>query len=230
MSKYRWIVFDADGTLFDYEQSELNALSKTFDDHGLGFDTAVHWAFAEINRSLWKDFEQGRVSAEQLRIRRFERLAAELDFRMDAAVFSSQYLLNLGLERNLLPGASEVVEGLSQDFGLMLATNGFAEVQRRRFASSSIRPFFDGVVISEEIGFAKPDPNYFVEVFSRLGNPDKAEVLMVGDSLSSDIAGGSGFGIDTCWFNPSGGPNDRLVEPTYEIGQLEEVVAIVETA
>ena len=229
-SKFCWIVFDADGTLFDYEQSELNALAKTFDEHSLRFDTTVHRTFAEINGDLWKDFEQGKVSSGQLQVRRFEKLAAALDIRMDAAVFSSHYLLNLGSERNLLPGASEIVEDLSRDFSLLLATNGFAEVQRSRFSASSIRPFFDGVVISEEIGFAKPDPNYFVEMFSQLGNPDKAEVLMVGDSLSSDIAGGSGFGIDTCWFNQTGRPNDSSVEPTYEIGELEEIVAIVEGA
>jgi len=230
MSKYRWILFDADGTLFDYEQSELNALTRTFDQHGLRFDSGVHRTFAEINGGLWKDFEQGKVSSRELRALRFEKLAVALDYRLDATAFSAQYLLNLGAEHTLLPGASEIVENLAQRFGLLLATNGFAEVQRSRISSSIIRPFFDGIVISEEIGFVKPDPNYFVEVFSQLGNPDKAEVLMVGDSLSSDIAGGSGFGIDTCWFNPAGRPNDTSVEPTYEIGELEEVVAIVENA
>jgi len=230
MSKYRWIVFDADGTLFDYERSELNALTGTFGHYGLHFDSGVHRIFAQINGRLWGEFEKGRISSKALRVRRFEELAVVLDFDVDVAAFSAQYLRNLGAERTLLPGAGEIVEGLSQKFGLLLATNGFAEVQQSRFSSSSIRPFFEGIVISEEIGFAKPDPGYFVEVFSQLGNPDKTEVLMVGDSLSSDIAGGSGFGIDTCWFNPSGRANDSSVEPTHEIKDLKQIVSIVETA
>jgi len=226
MSRYRWIVFDADGTLFDYDQAELNALARTFQQCGLDFDAAVHRLFVDINRPLWADFEQGKMSSQRLRVRRFEELAEAIDVDICASDFSDDYLQNLGAECALLPGTDEVVEHLAQDFGLALATNGIAEVQRSRFSASSIRTHFSALVISDEIGVAKPDPGFFSELFSRMGDPEKAEVLMVGDSLSSDIAGGSGFGIDTCWLNPSGQSNESSVVPTYEIRDLPEIIEI----
>jgi len=230
MNRYSWIVFDADGTLFDYERAELGALARTFRQHGLPFDSEVQRLFGEINRPLWVEFEQGRVSTERLRIQRFEELAEALGVDLSASVVSDDYLLNLGAECALLPGAQEVVEDLSSDHDLALATNGISAVQRSRFSASSIKAYFKALVISDEIGFAKPDPEFFRELFSRMGIPDLSDVLMVGDSLSSDIAGGAGIGIDTCWFNPSGQPHDSLVKPTYVINNLAEIFEIARGA
>jgi len=226
MSRYRWIVFDADGTLFDYDQAERSALAQTFRQHGLTFDSEVPRLFGEINKPLWVDLEQGKLSSQRLRVQRFEELAAALEIDFCASDFSRDYLANLGKEGGLLPGADAVVEDLSRDHGLALATNGIAEVQRSRFSVSTIKEYFSALVISDEIGIAKPDPGYFEELFARMGEPDRSEVLMVGDSLSSDIAGGSGFGIDTCWYNPSGGSNGSTVVPTYEIKELSALFEI----
>ena len=227
MSRYSWIVFDADGTLFDYDRAERSALARTCGQHGLEFDSEVHRLFGKINKPLWVALEQGEISSQRLRVQRFEELAEALEVELSASVFSDDYLLNLGAECVLLPGADEVVEDLSRDHGLALATNGIAEVQRSRFSASSIKPHFSALVISEEVGFAKPDTGFFSELFSQIGDPAKAEVLIVGDSLSSDIAGGEGFGIDTCWFNPSGESNESSVTPTYVISNLSEILEIV---
>lgn len=225
--KYHWIVFDADGTLFDYDCAELSALTRTFEYYGVDFDSAVHRMFTDINGRLWAAFEQGKVSSQRLRVQRFEELFEMIGIGVCPSEFCRDYLLNLGAECTLLPGAEEVVEGLSQHFGLVLATNGIAEVQHSRFEASILKVHFDALVISDEIGIAKPEPGFFSEVFSRAGHPDKAEVLMVGDSLSSDIAGGARFGIDTVWFNPSGRSNDSSIEPTYEIKGLQEIFEVV---
>lgn len=227
MRRYRWIVFDADGTLFDYDRAELSALTRTFHQYRLDFDSAVHRRFGAINGRLWVAFEQGEVSSQRLRVQRFEELLHDLNPDLCASQFSHDYLLNLGAECALLPGADEVVERLSRNFDLVLATNGIAEVQHSRFSASSLKPYFSSLVISDEIHVAKPDPGFFSEVFSRMGNPERAEVLMVGDGLSSDIAGGAGFGIDTCWFNPSGQSNDSPIVPTYEISDLQQIFEIV---
>ena len=133
----------------------------------------------------------------------------------------------LGRQTQLLPGAEAVVRDLSSRFRLLLATNGIAVVQRPRFAGSSIRRYFEDVVISDEIGVAKPQTGFLEEAFSRMGEPSKSEVLMIGDSLSSDIAGGVNFGVDTCWFNPDGFALDGSPKPTYEIADLTEIDAIV---
>ncbi len=227
MPRYRWLVFDADGTLFDYDRAELNALSRTFEHYDVFLDPASHRAFREINARLWGCFEEGTISSSRLRVKRFEDLTQALGLAFPASELSASYLANLGSERHLMPEAERVIRELSQGLRLVLATNGIAEVQRSRFFASTIGGFFTAVVISDEIGTAKPDRGFFWEVFHQIGNPDHAEVLMVGDGLTSDIEGAAGFGIDTCWFNPSGQPNRSGIEPTYEISELAEVLRIV---
>jgi FMN phosphatase YigB (HAD superfamily) len=120
-----------------------------------------------------------------------------------------------------------VVRDLSARFRLLLATNGIAVVQRARFSRSSIRRYFEDVVISDEIGVAKPQTEYMDEAFSRMGDPSKSEVLIIGDSLSSDITAGANYGIDTCWFNPGHLPLDGFPKPTFTIEDLSEIEAIV---
>lgn len=226
MPKYRWIVLDADGTLFDYDQAEANALMDTFREYGLNFDSDIRSSYIDINARLWQAFERGEVSSKQLRVQRFDELGKSIGEELCASQFSADYLHNLGSECVLLPDAIQVVEHLSTQCGLVMATNGIAEVQHRRFIGSGMKPFFRGLVISDEIGIAKPDPGFFIEVFSRMGNPAKEDVLMVGDSLSSDIAGGEAFGIDTCWLNSSGESNSSSVKPTFEIRGLKELLSI----
>jgi HAD superfamily hydrolase (TIGR01509 family) len=111
--------------------------------------------------------------------------------------------------------------------GLVLITNGLKEVQRSRLARSTISDCFSDVVISDEVGAAKPDVRIFQVAFERMGNPEKADVLIVGDSLTSDIKGGNEYGIDTCWFNPAQLVCDQDVEIQYEIRRLDELRTIV---
>ena len=230
MTPYTWIVFDADGTLFDFEHAEQSALARTLGRFGIRLTPAIHLAYDQISAELWARFEVGDIDSQRLRVERFERLIDRFSFDVAPADVSGHYIESLGSEHRLLPQARSVVERLATDFGLMLATNGIAEVQRRRFEASSIRPFFADVVISDEIGVAKPASGYFDEVFARMGHPKLSEALMVGDSLSSDIAGGSAYGIDTCWFNPDNLPNGSQPRPTYTIHRLTDVLDIVSEA
>lgn len=227
MSRYRWIVFDLDGTLFDYDSAESEALTSTFAEYELAFDDETHRLYGEINGRLWEDFEQGKVSSVRLRVQRFEELGRAMGVGFLASEFSDRYLLNLGAQAALMEGAEMVIRDLDQEFDLALATNGIASVQRSRLKASKLGPFFGPLVISEEVGAAKPDEKFFGALFDRLERPRKSEVLLVGDSLSSDIAGGVAFGIDTCWFNPTGRNNDAEIRPAYEIRELLELKEIV---
>lgn len=226
MSRYDWVIFDADGTLFDYNQAEISALKATLNGYGIDFTPAIHESYVEINTKLWKEFELGQITSKDLRVRRFEELAFAESFELPASEFSDDYLMNLGDQRDLIVGAEEVLERISKHARLVVATNGITLVQRSRFDSSAIQQHVEYLVISEEIGYAKPDPRYFEHVFEKMGHPDKSRVLMVGDGLTSDIAGGAGFGIDTCWFNPDNQVNSTTTKPTYQINDLFEVIDI----
>jgi 2-haloacid dehalogenase len=225
--RYPWLIFDADGTLFDFHLGETTALRMTTRTHGIEYSPHLHDVYAAISADLWGSFERGEVDLNRLRVERFERLFGELGIDSDPEAFNDEFMHDLGQQTQLLPGAEDLVRRMSSRCRLVLATNGIAIVQRSRFARSSIREYFEDVVISDEIGVAKPQPEYMREVFSRMGHPLKSEVLMIGDSLSSDIAAGSGFGVDTCWVNPNGNSLDGGPQPTFTVAGLGEIDAIV---
>jgi len=225
--RYQWLVFDADGTLFDFRSGETVALKSTTHRYGVSYSPQLHDVYAAISAELWGSFERGEMPLKQLRVVRFERLFTDLGIDVEPEAFNSEFMEALGRQTQLLDGAEEVVRDLSSRFRLLLATNGIAVVQRARFSRSSIRKYFRDVVISDEIGVAKPQTEYMEEGFSRMGHPLKSEVLMIGDSLSSDIAAGARYGIDTCWFNPNGIALDGGQQPTFTIADLSEIEAIV---
>ena len=224
---YDWIFFDADGTLFDYDAGEAAALRGALESCGLPFDAAIGARYSEINDAIWREFELGEISQERLKTERFERLFAELDVQSDAVVFSRRYLEILAAQTTLLDGAEGVLRDLAGRVEMLLITNGLAEVQQPRFAASSIRDCFSEIVISGEIGLAKPDRAIFDHAFARIGDPPRDRVLMVGDNLGSDILGGVNAGLDTCWYNPKGATNGHDVEPTYEIRELRKIFDIL---
>ncbi|HSN57138.1 MAG TPA: YjjG family noncanonical pyrimidine nucleotidase [Candidatus Sulfomarinibacteraceae bacterium] len=224
---YAWIFFDADGTLFDYASAEAAALEGGFRALGLSWDPAYGPLYTGINAAIWLEFERGEIDQVRLRTERFERLFAEVGLAADTAEFSRCYLEVLARQAALLPGAEAVVRRLTGSHEMLLLTNGLAEVQRPRFAAAPIRDCFADVVISEEVGLAKPDPAIFDLALERVGSPERSTVLVVGDSLSSDIAGGAAAGLDTCWFNPEGAGNGHGVAPTHEIRRLRQLLEIV---
>ena len=225
--RYRWILLDADGTLFDFAAAETAALSQTLVELGHKLDDRVREVYAQINAELWRQFEAGEVTSERLRVARFEQLLMELGIAREPEGVSDHYLDLLGQQARLLPHAERVVRHLATTCRLVLATNGIASVQRSRFARSTIRDCFEHVVISDEVGVAKPHGRFFAEAFSRMAQPDKSDVLMVGDSLGADILGGVRFGIDTCWVNPRGLAADGEARPTFTIARLPELLSVI---
>ena len=225
---YTWFLFDADGTLFDYDKAEGAALSRTFAQFDHDFDAAYLDAYRTINGRLWRDFELGTIEQERIKVLRFERLLATIGLTsaLDAPAFSARYLENLGNCTDLIDGAEPLIAALRDKVHLALITNGLQAVQRSRLAQSSIGSVFEVVVISEEVGCSKPRPGIFDVAFTRMGHPSKDEVLIIGDSLTSDIKGGYDYGIDTCWYNPSARLRALDVTPTYEVRVLSELFSL----
>ena len=225
--RYRWILFDADGTLFDYTQAEEAALEMACSASGLDFETHLIELYREINHRIWQQLERGEIGQAELKVRRFEQLFDAAGLDGDAERFSARYLKGLACGTQLIEGAEQIVRELYGRAGMVILTNGLADVQRPRLAGSALDGCFADVVISEEVGASKPASEIFDVTFSRIGQPAKHEVLMVGDSLTSDIRGGSDYGIDTCWFNPQGKPREGDAEISYEIRRLSEMAAVV---
>lgn len=226
--KYKLIIFDADETLFDFRMSEQKALEATMMEFGVAYDEAYHLPiYKEVNHQIWKEFEDGILSQEKLKTERFKRYFDILSVNYDVHDFSSAYIKNLGEGAYLFKDSEELVRKLSKTHRLMILTNGLSKVQNRRIEKSGIKECFEQIVISEEVGAAKPSKDIFEYAVKDYKEIDKSQILMVGDSMRSDILGGINYGIDTCWYNPSKNENKESFSATYEITELIEIFNIV---
>ncbi len=223
MPRYQWLLFDADGTLFDYERAEAVALVRAFQRCRLLFKPDFLTAYRDINQKVWQSLEKGLTTPDELKVQRFELLFEVIGITHEPAGFSDVYLECLAECSELIAGACDMLNALRRNYRMAILTNGLQAVQRARLARSAIRGQISAIIISEEIGFAKPAKEYFDAAFARLGNPPKSEVLMIGDNWVSDIQGAAWYGLDTCWFNPRRQPRPDCLAITLEVASLREL-------
>lgn len=217
------ILFDLDNTLFDFNKAERGALIKTLERLGIEPADAIVKRYSEINLSQWKLLEQGRLTREGVKQRRYQLLFEELDVDCDPQKANAIYEEQLAIGHYFVEGAPELLKALYGRYDLYLVTNGTAKVQYGRLQSSGIEKYFKNIFISEEIGYDKPSKAYFEKCFSQITDFCKEETIIVGDSLSSDIQGGKNAGIATVWFNPFMVSNDTPILPDHEIHKLSEM-------
>ncbi len=227
--KYKWLLFDADDTLFDYDKAELFALKNTLEHFGIEYSSACHLKYKQINKKLFTDLEQGLITSIELRTKRFKLLFSEFDINLEVETFSQTYLGNLSKSSMLIPGALDTIRTLHPKFKMFIVTNGISDVQRSRFNNSDIKQYFRDILISDEIGAAKPARKFFDVIYKMIGEPDKSEIMIIGDSLTSDMTGGINFEIDTCWYNPHQAKNVNNLNISYEINTLDELIKIVKS-
>jgi len=218
--KYKWLIFDADNTLFDYDLAEKIALLKTLDDFNISYNkNTIINTYHNINHKLWMDFEKGLVKSQaEIKHNRTSQLFDALNANADINKFAEDYLFNLSRNGQLLDNALNVVDTLAKKHSLVIMTNGMTAVQKPRFQDSPITRYFQHIIISEEIKHSKPSPKIFDHAFKLMENPNKTEVLMIGDNLGSDIQGGINYGIDTAWYNPQLQKSKH--KATYEVNDL----------
>lgn len=239
---YAHVLIDADNTILNFAVCERRILETMAREFGFmprtREDEDLTACYRRINASLWEDLEQAAITPAELKVERFRRLIEHLNFTaisrpVTAEFLNDQFVRRLAMCPEIVPTADRVVAWLAERSTVSIVTNGFADVQRPRLAASGLEPHISKLFISEEIGAAKPQPAFFEHVLQALGNPDPSDCLVVGDSLSSDIAGGRAAGMDTVWFDRSEmmgeaprspGP-DRA--PTWRITRLVELRDIV---
>lgn len=226
--KYELILFDADETLFDFKKSERVALENTIRNLGYDYDEAYHLStYKEVNTLIWKELEEGKIKQDTLKVERFRRYALKLNLDFDPDQVAKLYEKHLSEASFLYVDSIPVINHLHAHCRLVIITNGLSSVQKNRIGKSEIANFFETIVISEEVKAAKPNPRIFEIALEKVKFEDKSKVLIVGDSLTSDIQGGINFGIDTCWFNPNKHENKSQVVPTYEISDLHQLKALI---
>ncbi|MBE6547020.1 MAG: noncanonical pyrimidine nucleotidase, YjjG family [Ruminococcaceae bacterium] len=223
--RYTTVLFDADGTLLDFLRSEKESVAQTLSDMGLSPTEEMLTVYSAINDSLWKRLERGEIEKQVLFYHRFELLFAEYGLHADPKETAVRYMTHLSGKGYVLAGAKELCQCLYGAVRLYLVTNGTESIQRGRWANSGLSPYFEDVFISDVIGYEKPDHRYFEYVAAHIPDFRRENTLLVGDSLTSDIPGGIGFGIDTCFYNPKGKsvPAELRERLTYEATDFQQI-------
>ena len=225
---YKWLVFDADNTLLDFKRSANIALGETLRSIGLESNGAVMEIYHQINMECWGDLEAGRITPEDLKTLRFSRFLDHLGKKGDPGEINAFYFDVLKRSTFRVDGAMALLEAIRpMGVPMAIATNGLAEVQRPRLTQAGIDHFFDEIIVSEEIGYFKPNPGFFHTTAERLRVKPTDRLLMIGDSLHSDIQGAQRAGWDTCWYNPHGDHQSLTTAPNFIISNLHQLLEIL---
>ncbi len=226
--KYQHILLDADQTLLNFKAAQKNALLSVFARFGFpDREEEIIDFYDKLNDSLWKQLERKEITKKELIECRFRIMCDTFGVEHPGGdTMEMHYQDALSKGHDLMPGAFEVCETLSRTYTLSLVTNGTRAVQIPRIEECTLKPFFQHIFISEEMGYNKPDVKFFEIVHETLGYPDKETMLIVGDSMSSDMKGGVNFGIDTCHIMSKAVDYKEIV-PTYTIESIRDIYKVL---
>ncbi|WP_025028683.1 YjjG family noncanonical pyrimidine nucleotidase [Caldalkalibacillus mannanilyticus] len=228
MKKYQTLLFDVDDTLLDFGAAENLALHRLFEEQKMSLTSEIKGDYQRINQNLWKSFEEGKISRDEVINTRFSILFKEYGHEVDGVLVEKKYRHYLEEGAQLVQGAFALITHLQEFYDLYIVTNGVSQTQYKRLQKSGLHPFFKDIFVSEDTGYQKPMKEYFEYVFARIPHFSVEKTLIIGDSLSADITGGQLAGLDTCWYNPAMKGNDTGVDPTYQIHQLDELYPILQ--
>ncbi|MBR3639032.1 MAG: YjjG family noncanonical pyrimidine nucleotidase [Clostridia bacterium] len=224
------ILWDVDGTLLDFNAAERAAIRTLFADFGLGECTDAMLArYHEINIDFWQRLERKELSKKQVLTGRFEQFFREYGIDTKAvSEFNERYQPALGDTVVYCDDSLNIVKALKGKVKQYAVSNGTVVAQTKKLDRSKLGEQMDGVFLSEKHGVEKPDRAFFDQVFSAICVRDRSTVMIVGDSLTSDIQGGMNAGIKTCWYDPVGKPVPDGYRADYVISDLHELTGLLE--
>lgn len=223
------LLWDIDGTILNFLAAEKEAMKKCFEVCGLGVCTdEMIERYSKINKKYWEMLERGELTKAEVLIGRFQEFFESEGIVTDcASQFNQEYQVRLGDTICFHDDAYELLKSFRGTVKQYAVTNGTKVAQDKKLNLSGLREIFDDVFISEELGVEKPGIGFFEKVWDRIGRYKSDEVMIIGDSLTSDMRGGNNAGILCCWYNPKKVVNDKGVRIDYEIDDLQKVREII---
>ena len=223
------ILWDVDGTLLDFRAAEKAAVQALFREFSLGecTDEMVR-RYSQINEVFWQRLERNELTKPQILVGRFEQFFSEIGISAALApAFNDRYQLALGDTIVFRDDSLNIVRSLRGRVKQYAVTNGTVTAQNKKLTASGLKDLLDGAFLSEGVGAEKPNMAFFDAVFNAIRPTDLSKVLIIGDSLTSDIRGGNNAGIRTCWYNPDHLPARPGFRIDYTISDLREVLDIL---
>lgn len=228
----KYLLWDIDNTLLSFDLAERASMTKGFNKFGLDIgDEKALEVYKNINDKYWKMLEKGHMTREEILTGRFEEFFDLYDIAYDEKLvndFNLFYQKELGKQFFFNDYAEEVIQKLGKDYKQYAVTNGSKVAQTGKLKNSGLDKIFDGVFISEDLGYDKPSLEYFDLVFENIGSKNRDEYILIGDSLTSDMLGANNAGIRNIWYNPKDLDNKASVKVDYTINNLKEVIEILE--
>ena len=229
--KYKHIFFDLDRTLWDFDAAAEVAFERIYEQYdlkSLGIPSAheFHEVYHPLNEHLWELYREDKITKADLNRTRFLKPLEHYDIHDTALAdhLSEDYVYWSPRIVRLVPGTMELLDYLKPKYHLHLITNGFEEVQDTKLTLSGMKPYFETLTVSEEVGVKKPNPEIFHYAL-RKAHATAEESLMIGDEMDVDIDGARAAGIDQIYFNLYGKKEEG--ESTYEVGSLLEITKLL---
>lgn len=219
------ILWDVDGTLLDFLEAEKTAVKKLFIEFGLGECTDdMVTRYSAINDAYWKRLERGEITKAEVLVGRYRAFFSEIGVDPDLAEsFNARYQIALGDTVVCRDDSLNLVKSLHGRVKQYVVSNGTVIAQTRKLARSGLGRWMEGVFLSEQLEAEKPSPRFFEKVFAALPGVSRSDMLIVGDSLTSDMKGGLDAGIPTCWYNPNRLPRPADMAISFEIQNLQQI-------
>ena len=226
---YKFLLFDLDHTLLDFDAAEDVALSQLLNEEGVEDIQAYKDYYVPMNRTLWKDLELKKITKQELVNTRFSKMFSHYGIEKDGVYLAERYQFYLAQQGQVFSGAMELLDSLiDRGYELYAATNGITTIQTGRMAQSGLASYFNQVFISEQLQTQKPDALFYEKIGQQIAGFSKEKTLMIGDSLTADIQGGNNAGIDTIWYNPHHLENYTQAQPTYEVDSYQALLELLD--
>ncbi|MCJ7839779.1 YjjG family noncanonical pyrimidine nucleotidase [Lederbergia sp. NSJ-179] len=229
---YKAIIFDLDNTLLNYSKSEWESMQNTVNGHGVSqsetFDWDKFWrCFQKVNMQYWND--RNKAGHHILEVLEYSFKDTLKELKCDdsvSQVLAGQYWETFCQTCHFEEYAPDLLSYLHGSYKLAIISNGIGEAQRGRLAAGGMDHYFDRLIISDEVGYWKPDKKIFETALKQL-DINHTEALFIGDSLRDDYSGSVNAGIDFCFYNPKGIPLEKGFHPAFTIKSLQEVKEIL---
>lgn len=226
--RYPILWFDLDNTLLHFSNSSHKAFTALCKEIGLEEQEDSYATYNKINKIEWKLFEQGKITQDELKHSRFQNYFDHIGFDFNGLSANGIYLKYIVEYPSYVDGVEELLQDIHKSgYTKSIVTNGMKEVQRPRIKKCNWEHYFNHIFVSDEMGVAKPQTAFFDHCLEVSGNPDKSDILVIGDTLESDILGAKRAGIKSCWINPENKICPLDLKPDYEIQKLSDLYNII---